>query len=168
MRLTFCLQSLTNLETQIMIGSLDSICNFSDVFTLAFSRLVIFKNPNKASRSNLSKMKIRFQAFLHYQHTSSLSFRSYLLARTGANVQDGWCRTKTREQDVRRQYRPRVSPRECSGRCLRLSWRLAFFIKPTFLYIYLTGRWSRQGKVSIRIVDFREMTGTADIFICPV
>ena len=58
MRLTFCLQSLTNLETQIMIGSLDSICNFSDVFTLAFSRLVIFKNPNKASRSNLSKMKI--------------------------------------------------------------------------------------------------------------
>ena len=43
-----------------MIGSLDSICNFSDVFTLAFSRLVIFKNPNKASRSNLSKMKIRF------------------------------------------------------------------------------------------------------------
>ena len=25
-----------------------------------------------------------------------------------------------------------------------------------------------QGKVSIRIVDFREMTGTADIFICPV
>ena len=53
---------MTNLETQIMIGSLDSICNFSDVFTLAFSRLVIFKNPNKASRSNLSKMKIRLVA----------------------------------------------------------------------------------------------------------
>ena len=84
MRLTFCLQSLTNLETQIMIGSLDSICNFSDVFTLAFSRLVIFKNPNKASRSNLSKMKIRFQA-----SSASTYFRSYQLARTGANVQDG-------------------------------------------------------------------------------
>ena len=90
------------------------------------------------SWKSVSKHLLQYQ-HMYLQHV-------LLLAGTGAGVKDGRCRTKTREQDVRRQHRPRVSPRECSGRCLRLSWRLAFFIKPTFLYIYLTGRWSRQGQ----------------------
>ena len=73
--------------------------------------------------------------------TSSMSFRSYLLAHTGACIENGRWWTETREQDVRRQHWPRVSPRECSGRCLHLL--LAFYLKPTFLY--LSRIWSRSG-----------------------
>ena len=166
MRLTFCLQSLTNLETQIMIGSLDSICNFSDVFTLAFSRLVIFKNPNKASRSNLSKMKIRFQA------SSALStYFQHVLQKLPTRTHRSQCsRWPMQNKDQRARCTEATSTSCLAARMFRslpAPFMKACFLSKANFFVHISLE-DGQGKVSIRIVDFREMTGTADIFICPV